>query len=756
MLKFIKRITQELEVTTDVAASLRFIVEQVQQSIQSDACSLYLVDEEHLEFLLAAAIGVNDEAIGSFRLKFGQGVLGFVAEREEPINLEDITQHASYKRIKVLHDDVYRAYIGIPIIHRGNLIAVLTAQERESRFFTEEEEALLVTLAVQVAEPLATQLVRGALQAVSTKKRRRRKTETIKGVPSVPGVAIGTAIVVYPPADLTVVPDRAAEDVDHEKQLFKSALRRARDEIANLQARAKTALSVAESALFDAYVRIMDSHTLIDEVLSEIDQGQWAQGALARVIRRHVAQFEGLEDEYLKERATDLRDLGRRILAQLQTEEHHTVTYPKRTILVSEELTATALMEVPEGRLVGVISGAGSNNSHVSILARGLGVPTIMGVSGLPVSVLDGKEVIVDGYNGQAHISPTPTIKKEYKHLAEEEQQLDAELDDLRELDAQTIDGHSVSLYVNTGLAAESGLSFSVGAEGVGLYRTEMPFMMRERFPSEEEQRIMYRQLLNTFSPRPVVMRTLDIGGDKTLPYFPIEEENPFLGWRGVRITLDQPEIFLQQVRAMIQASAELDNLSIMLPMVASISDVDISRRLIVQAFEEVKEEGYDVTMPPLGIMVEVPSAVYQAYELSKRVDFLSVGTNDLIQYLLAVDRNNPRVADRYDGLHPAVLRALKQIVDAGHKAGIPVGICGELASDPLVVILLVAMGFDSFSMNARGLPRAKAVVRAFEFKAAKKLLGQVLRMDESREIRNHLEMVLEDAGLGGLIRAGR
>ncbi len=755
MLKVINRITQELEVATERVQALRFTVEQIQSSIQSDACSLYLVDEEHLEFVLAAVAGHPEDIVGKLRRHFGKGLIGYVAEREEPINLDDVTAHAAYSPHRLTKNEPFRAYIGLPIIYSGDLVAVLVVQNREARYFSEEEEALLVTMAVQLAGPLSD-IAASALQELSLRKRRRKKTQTVKGIPSVPGVAIGTAVVVYPAADLNVVPDREADDIDNEKTIFKLALERARGEITAIQMRAKTSLSVAESALFDAYLRIMDSHTLINEVIGEIEQGQWAQGALSRVIRRHIAQFEGLEDEYLKERATDLRDLGRRILAQLQSQKNHAPSYPKRTILVSEELTATALMEVPEGRLVGIISGSGSNNSHVSILARGLGLPAIMGVGSSAVSIMDGKEAIVDGYNGQVLVAPTAALKKEYKHLAEEEQQLDEELEDLRELNAETQDGHSVSMYVNTGLAAEAGLSYSVGAEGVGLYRTEMPFMMRERFPSEEEQRIMYRQLLATFVPRPVVMRTLDIGGDKTLPYFPIDEENPFLGWRGVRVTLDHPEIFLQQVRAMIQASAELDNLSIMLPMVSSISDVEVSQRMIAQAFEEVKEEGYKVSMPPLGIMMEVPSAVYQAFELAKRVDFLSVGTNDLIQYLLAVDRNNPRVAKRYDGLHPAVLRALKQVVDAGHKAGKPVGICGELASDPLAVILLVAMGFDSFSMNARSIPRAKAVVRAFDMKHAKKLLAEILRIDDPREIRNHLEMAIDEAGLGGLIRAGR
>jgi phosphotransferase system enzyme I (PtsP) len=720
---------------------------------------LFVADEEHLEYVLSATVGTNEACIGQLRLKFGQGLVGFIAEREEPINLDHASAHEAYLDHPELAEKDYLAYMGVPLIFAGGCLGVITVQSREQQCFTESQEASLVTIAVQLAAELNAVIARGALAEVIVKKKtRRRKTETYKGVPGVPGVAIGTAVVVYPPADLDAVPDRETEAVEAEVEHFRQALDAARDEIQELHGRAEVTLTVAESALFDAYLRILESRSLTDEVTDEIKKGQWAQGALRRVIKRYIAQFESLDDEYLRERATDMRDLGRRILAKLQTVEGGKPSYPKRTVLISEELTATALMEVPQGCIVGIVSGAGSNNSHVSILARALGLPAIMGVGGIganALSAMDGKEIIVDGYNGDAYIAPTQALKKEFRHLAAEEQQLDDELDALREKPAETTDGFSVSLLVNTGLAAEAGLSVSVAADGVGLYRTEMAFMMRERFPSEEEQRITYSQLLNTFAPRPVVMRTLDIGGDKALPYFPIEEENPFLGWRGVRVTLDQPEIFLQQVRAMIQASAHLENLAIMLPMVSSLSDVEHSKQLITQAFSEVKEEGFDVSMPPLGIMIEVPSAVYQAYELARCVDFMSVGTNDLIQYLLAVDRNNPRVAGRYDGLHPAVLRALKQVVDAGHKAGVPVGICGELAADPLVVLLLVAMGFDSLSMNARSLLRVKYVMRSFSMKEARKMLAEVLRIDDAKEVRLHMETVLENAGLAGLIRAG-
>jgi len=312
-----------------------------------------------------------------------------------------------------------------------------------------------------------------------------------------------------------------------------------------------------------------------------------------------------------------------------------------------------------------------------------------------------------------------------------------------------------MALYVNTGLDADSGLALSAGAEGIGLYRTELPFMMRDRFPSEDEQRMMYRQLLNAFSPRPVVMRTLDIGGDKVLPYFPFIEENPFLGWRGIRISLDHPDIFLQQLRAMLQASEGLNNLSIMLPMVTALSEVEAAKAFVDQAFREVKGEGFDIKMPKLGIMIEVPAAAYQAYDLAKQVDFISVGSNDLIQYLLAVDRNNPRVAQRYNSLHPSVLGALDVIVKGVHKANRTVSVCGEMASDPLTVLLLLGMGFDALSVNARNLLRTKWMIRHFDYEDARQLVKTVMQMSDAAEIRLHMETVLDDFGMGALIRAG-
>ena len=754
-LKTLRRILQEVDAASDLPEALRVVVERVKETLQADACSIFLSDEEQGEYVLMATDGLSLALIGKTRLKYGQGLVGLVGEREEPINLDKAAEHPNYYHYPQIGENEYNGFLGVPIIYRGDLLGVLFAEQKESRHFAEEEEAFLVTLATQLAGQIASARARGALQEL--KKRGRKKVAPVlDGIPGAPGIVIGKAAVVFPPADLDAVPDKEIKEVEAEITLFEEALAAARDEIHQLQMRAKSTFSVAEQSLFDAYSRILDSQTLVQEVKEEITQGLWAQAALKRVIKKRVLQFESLEDAYLKERAADFRDLGRRILAQLQASKQELPDYPKKTVLVSEEVTATSMLEVPEGQLVGIVSGSGSSSSHVAILARALGIPTVMGVSGTLLSELAGKDLVIDGYNGQVYVSPSAALKKEFKALMAEEQQLDEELQSLRDLPAETKDNHHFSLYLNTGLATDGGLSLSVGAEGVGLYRTEMPFMLRDRFPSEEEQRVMYRQLLTTFAPRPVVMRTLDIGGDKALSYFPMEEENPFLGWRGVRVTLDHPEIFLQQVRAMLQANEELGNLSIMLPMISSVNEVEASLRLIRQAHHELEEEGHKIKMPKMGLMIEVPAAVYQSHELAKRVDFLSVGSNDLIQYLLAVDRNNARVAELYNGLHPAVLLALQQVVKSAHKAGRKVSICGELASDPVAVLLLLGMGFDGLSMNARGLPRVKYVIRNFTLERAKALLKEVLEMDDPKDIRNHMELALEEAGLGGLIRAGK
>jgi phosphotransferase system enzyme I (PtsP) len=383
-----------------------------------------------------------------------------------------------------------------------------------------------------------------------------------------------------------------------------------------------------------------------------------------------------------------------------------------------------------------------------------MGVPTVMGAVDLPYTRLQDREVIIDGYNGTVHLNPLPEIKQRFQEVVDEDTALSRDLEALRDEPCVTLDGHRTPLWVNTGLMADVTRSLEQGAEGVGLYRTEVPFLLRDRFPSEEEQRQIYREQLEAFSPKPVTMRTLDIGGDKALPYFPIEEDNPFLGWRGIRVTLDHPEIFLAQVRAMLKANEGLGNLRIMLPMVCNVSELDEAMDLIHRSHRELRQDGLTGDLPPIGVMVEVPAAVYQARALARRADFLSVGSNDLTQYLLAVDRNNARVADLYHSLHPAVLQALLEVAAASRDEDVPIGICGELAGDPGGAVLLLAMGYDVLSMNATSLPKVKKALRNVQLSEARQLLEEVMEMAYVGDINKRLEEFLTEHGMEKFIHS--
>jgi phosphotransferase system enzyme I (PtsP) len=756
MLKVLRRIIQEVASTQNFKDALDVLVKRVAHALDTQACSIFLLDRHQGEYVLFATEGLNPAAIGKVRIPMTQGLVGYIGEREEPINIDDATKHPRFLEVPEVKEEAYKAFLGTPLIYHRQVLGVLIVQQHEPRRYDEAEEAFLVTLAAQLAVLIAHAEATGVIANLLDEHKVASDSLTFSGIPSVPGVAIGEGVVVYPMLDLDAVPDRQADNVETEIHLLEAALAAGREDFRLLSERLYPNLPLEERSLFDVYQRMLDTADLGAEIVQLIRQGQWAQGALKQVIQKHVAHLENLENEYLRERAVDIKDLGHRILAYLQKNDRALPLYTDRTILIGDALTAADLAEVPEGCLAGVISARGSSSSHVAILARAMAVPTVMGVSDIPIYELQGKEIIIDGFYGQVYISPSLTLKQEFESLAEDQIELEHSLESLRDQFAQTKDGYRVQLMVNAGLGADVSLSLAAGAEGVGLYRTETPFLIRDRFPSGEEQRVIYRQLLTSFSPRPVTMRTLDVGGDKTLSYFPVHEENPFLGWRGIRITLDHPEIFLVQVRAMMRASEGFSNLRIMLPMVTDVSEVDESLRLLKRAHTDVCAEGLKIPMPEIGVMIEVPAAVYQARLLASRVDFLSVGSNDLTQYILAVDRNNARVAGLFDSMHPAVLSALMEIVEAAHLEGKPVSICGEMAGDPAAVLLLVAMGFDSLSMSASSLSRMKWIIHQFTLKKACKLLQEVMTMESPVMIRCHMELALEQFGLGELIRAGK
>ena len=756
MLDILRRIIQEVNLANNLEQALNIIVKRVKNIISVDVCSVFLINELDNEFVLMATDGLNPEAVGKVRIKDDIGLVSLVGKRAEAINIADAIKHPRYQHFPEVSEESFHGFLGVPIIHHRKVLGVLVIQSSAIQKFSEDDETFLITVAAQLAAAIVHAEASGGITGLKQNRTKGKiEAKPINGLPGAPGVAMGTAVVIYPPADIDAIPDRQTANVKKEIKRFDLAVEAVASDIKKLSARLKDVLPEEDRALFDVYLLMLNSQAISGITRDRIKKGNWAPGALRETIQEHEKVFREMEDSYLRERADDVRDLGRRILMHLQEESPDKIEFPDNTVLVGEDISASMLAEVPSDKLIGVISVRGSRTSHVAILARAMSISAVMGATDLPVGRIDGRTIIADGYSGRVFISPSKKIITEFQNLIDEEAALSDELMELRDLPAKTEDGIEISLLVNSGLLSDITPSLQSGAEGIGLYRTEFPFMERQTFPGEEEQRSIYRQVLESFHPRPVTLRTLDVGGDKALPYFPIEEDNPFLGWRGIRITLDHPEIFLVQVRAMMRASLGLNNLKILLPMISDISELVEAQGLIHQVYGELLEEGEEIVMPEVGVMIEVPSAVYQAGNLARRVDFLSIGTNDLTQYLLAVDRNNARVASLYDSLHPAVIRAILQVVESARTHGKPVSVCGEMAGDPVAALLLLAMGIDSLSMSVSSLPRVKWVIRNITRDRARQILSEVLLLEDAAGIRKYLNETFEDAGMGGLVRAG-
>jgi phosphotransferase system enzyme I (PtsP) len=754
MLDILRRIIQEVNAAPDLQKALDIIVQRVRTNVGVDVASVYLLDDEHGQYVLMATEGLRKDAIGKVRIPKGKGLIGMVAGREEPVNLEDAPSHPQYLFIVETGEQPYHGFLGVPIIQYRKVLGVLVIRQREYRKFGEEEEAFLVTLAAQLAGAITHAGASGEISRLL--ENRDEASVTLRGLPGAPGLAIGQAMVVYPPRNLDAIPDRKPGDIQTEVEVFHQAVAAVQDDLRDYSNRMSGSLPAEDLALFDALLLMLESDSLVGKTVDRIRAGNWAPGALRATIADHVRVFETMEDAYLRERASDIRDLGRRIVTHIQNDRPAARPVYSSTVLVGKEISAGQLAEVPIEHLAGIVSTSGSSSSHVAILAQSLGIPAVMGVEDLPVARMEGQTLIADGYRGEVFVRPSELLRNEFLRLQAEESALINGLKEMADHPSVTPDGVPVPLYLNTGLVfSDIESSMHSESDGVGLYRTEIPFLIREQFPGEEEQLRIYRKALEAFAPRPVTLRTLDVGGDKMLSYFPVKEDNPFLGWRGIRISLDHPEIFLTQLRAMLRASVGLDNLTILLPMVSTVTEIDIAMTFITQAMGELIEEGMAVHRPPIGVMIEVPSAVYQVPAMARRVDYFSIGTNDLTQYLLAVDRNNSRVAGLYQSLHPAVLGAIKQVVDAAHQLGKPVSVCGEMAGDPAAALALLGLGVDSLSMSVSSLPRVKWVIRSFTRAEAQDLLRQVWTMEDPRAIRALYNSVLVQGGLGGLVRPG-
>lgn len=744
-LALLKKIVEEAASAATPEKQMTYIVSAVRSAMQVSACSLYIAHGNG-GLILAATDGLDRIAVGKVKLSAGEGLVGVIARNSHPLNLENAAQHPDYRYFPETGEEQYQAFLGVPLVHLRQLIGVLAVQERQQRKFTSDEEAFLVTIAAQLAATLSFERDTSLFEKTDPAP---AKTQWLTGVKGASGIGIGTMLLLGG-NDLEAVVDRECEDRDLELEKFQSALQDCRAELEQGAQSLGEQLPGDVSSIFSVYSMLLNSQELVSAVEDGILQGNWAPGALRTTINDYATRFERMEDPYLRLRAEDVRNIGNKIFAKLSGETQ-AVDENQNLILTGNLISITDIARYKREQLAGIICQGGSSLSHTAVLANALGLPAVMGV-GKVKGLRKGTLTILDGYQGQLILNPSEQILEEYRTLARRQQNLVEGLEELKNLPAITPDGRRVKLCANTGLMADISPGLKRGAEGIGLYRSEIPFMAQDNFPTEEEQLQIYRQVLCAYEGKPVTIRTLDIGGDKALPYYRFSEENPYLGWRGIRFTLDNRPIFMTQVRALLRASAGLENLQILLPMVSRVDELDAFSELLEDACQQLRSEGYQVKKPPVGIMVEVPAAVNLLPFFARRIDFVSIGSNDLTQYLLALDRNNARVSHLFDNLHPAVLQEVYRIAQLCRQLGLPISLCGEMAADPSAVVLLLGMGIDVLSMNAYSLPKIKWLIRTLPVAVAEQTLQQALQMEHEAHIRELTKQVLTDHGLAALV----
>ncbi len=732
----LSRIVREVGSAPDLNAALEILVGRTRLLMDADVCSVYFTEDEGRRHVIGATDGLSSSVIGQVHVGFGEGVAGRIAESQRPLNLEQIPTDLDQEFLSQTGEGQYRGVLGVPVVHKKKVLGVLLVRQREARRFHDADEAVLTTLAAQLGSAIAHAKATGEWCRLC----RPHDQRTLNGVPGAPGLSMGRAVVVVDHGSLMDLPDRSVTNVEAEDRRLHAAIQAVRDEASAIRTTLAGHLGDAELGLFDAYAMLLESPELLDAASTEIKRGNWAAGSVARVVEKLAKHFDAMPDAYLRERATDIRALGGRIVGRLLDKADKPVIGSGPTILVGQCLSALDIGKVKQGSLAGIVTAEGSALSHAAIVARALGIPAVVGVQGPPLAYLDGHELVVDGYTGQVYAQLSDAMRGEFVRAIDDRRRENAALESIRHLDAVTADGQRATLYVNAGLNADVEGATTSGASGIGLYRSELPFMLFDRLPSEREQAQLYRRVLQAIHPLPVTIRALDIGGDKQLPY--LQSGRTTRGQRGIRFLLDQPEVFLTQLRAVLRANDGLGNLRLLFPMITCVDELDQAMQLVDRAGLQLADEGFNVGRPETGAMIEVPAAIYQIALLAEKVDFFSVGTNDLAQFLLATDRDDSYGAARFDMPHPALLQALHRIVDEAHRAGRPVSVCGELAGDSAIAMVLLGMGFDALSVGHAVLPRVKAAIRRVNSASLREFADEALRCQSRTDVERLLRRV--------------
>ncbi|MCL1123847.1 phosphoenolpyruvate--protein phosphotransferase [Shewanella surugensis] len=721
---------------------IRFIVDSVSAAVNRDVCSLYRVNTKHeMELLISHGLQVNQPIC----IPAGKGLVGLVAKERHGLNLAIASAQSAYFYVQGTKEEQFNSFCGVPLVHHGEVVGVLVVQNKKAQVLSEQEEAFLLTLAAQLAF-IMVNIPKS--HDIGVKQNIR-----YKGIKSVEGIALGKALLCGL-TQLSEVVDVHNDKPQESVQEWQKLLSQVQDDLINEQKSLGDNMSPSICSIFDAYHLLLSDVVLSEKIEEYIYDGFALPSAIKHGIYFFANHFKKMADPYLNARAEDIIHLGNKLIHIWKGGgKHASVEHKSPVILIGAQVSVSDIASIPSEFLAGIICFEGSSLSHTSILANAMGIPAVMGIG--QIKNVDMHDfMIVDGNEAQVILQPSALLKKAYKRLIRQEQKVTIKLHSLKTLAAITLDHYEVELLTNTGLLADITPGVKSGAQGVGLYRTEIPFMVGDSFPSEDEQVRVYRRVFEAYEGKPVYMRTLDIGGDKQLPYFPIRhEDNPALGWRGIRFTLDNIQLLMTQVRAMLRASSGMKSLHILLPMVTSSHELTQFSIVLKDAYTQLQADGLSMHWPKVGIMIEVPAAVSQIPLWANRLDFISIGSNDLSQYLLALDRNNPHVADRYDHVHPAVIHEVYRTVQLAKQYQLPLSLCGEMASDPIAVVLLMGMGIQRLSMSAAKLPRIKWLIRNIEVQWAQQILADCLLLDDVDDIRCHIQQAMKDKGLQDMFK---
>ena len=722
------------------------IVVLIAANMVAEVCSVYVLRVDGTLELYATE-GLKKEAVHQTVLRSDEGLVGLVASEANPINMSEAQDHPAFSYRPETGEEIYHSFLGVPILRAGNTLGVLVVQNRARRTYSEEEEEALQTTAMVLAEMIAS----GELSALAKPGAEPavRRALHLKGAALNEGIALGHVVLHEP---RVVITNFIADDLPKESKRLATAIETLRADLDRMFEHGDVADAGEHREVLEAYRMFANDRGWVHKLEEAVMTGLTAEAAVERVHSDIRARMLRQTDPYLRERLHDLEDLANRLLRQLLGHDHapSRESLPENAVLVARMMGPAALLDYDRKRLRGLVLEEGGPTSHVAIVARALGIAAVGEVANATGVVDQGDAIIVDGSTGDVHIRPSPDLESAYVERVRLRARRQLQYLALRDKPCVTKDGETVTLLINAGLVVDLPHISETGAAGIGLFRTEMQFMVASQFPRAGEQQQLYRSVLEAAAERPVTFRTLDIGGDKVLPYMRnVEEENPALGWRAIRLGLDRPGLLRSQVRALLRAAAGRD-LRIMFPMIAAVHEFDEAKTLVERELTHLRRHGHKLPdSVDIGTMLEVPSLLFQLDELLERVDFLSVGSNDLVQFFYAVDRGNSRVAGRFDELSPPVLRALKMIADKAKQHGKPVTLCGELASFTLGAMALVGLGYRSLSLVPSAVGPVKAMLLELDAGKTEVLVSSLIaRSDGSASIRDKLVAFAETEGL--------